>query len=616
MTLAEIIKTKRDNLYETYNNINLENSKEKIESLKEDINKLTTLIEMLNKDIKNIKDLQYQDISNYVSIKEAELKSIQLVLKAKYEANLAVDLTSTQLEVVKRLIEELVEKKDSLVETIRIEEERVNKTKEKASSIEEAILNLEYLYEKVNDKEDYSLLNLEDFKTLSIILEDKDTSSKIKLDLLSSVIEYNENIKNQNKKILVTTDIEEVKEYFRSFGFNEDMLKYIDRNKEEISRNIDLSNAREILTYLDSKHILDKFSKGALLAIVLYSNKSTVNKRYEDLKERKALFPALFEMPSIWVNNLPKKARVRHKLPSRNRGGSGNNHRLRDYSNMISYEEMLLNEQYLTSMGLNVSISNKTNIKVLQTPREKIEENLNAYKLYGFFDSRDMSTLPPSMLSFYTKVADRCDKLIELGLLNCQYSNYAALHPTIINVISEEVFSLLYKLKRENTNESYYQIISSKTRKGVLDSCITNKSYNKNIVLGYDFGTKEKVEAFKQENFINQMDDKYIPNASEYEEIITRENPITYKDDILTDEKIKVLEEQYRVDNNPYQYKIGNEIISRLKVLRCYSALKEKGITDDNAFLYSVTRGMYLDEKTFNLIKTSVKGRGEYGWSI
>ena len=112
------------------------------------------------------------------------------------------------------------------------------------------------------------------------------------------------------------------------------------------------------------------------------------------------------------------------------------------------------------------------------------------------------------------------------------------------------------------------------------------------------------------------MDDRYIPNASRYEEIITRENPITYNDEILLDEKIKNLEDHYRVDNNPYQYKFGDEIISRLKVLRCYSTLKAKGITDDNALLYSVTRGMYLDEETFNMLKTSVKGRGEYGWSI
>lgn len=613
MTLAEIIKTKRDNLYETYNNFNLENNKEKIESLKEEINKLTNLIEILNKDIKNIKDLQYQDISNYISIKEEDLNNIKLVLKAKYEANLAVDLTSMQLETIKKLIEELVEKKDSLAETLRTEEEKANKNKEEVSSIEEAILNLEYLYEKVNDKEDYSLLNLEDFKTLSIILEDKDTSSKIKLDLLSSVIEYNETIKKQNKKILVTTDIEEVKECFRSFGFNEDMLKYIDRNKEEISRNIDLSNAREILTFLGSKKILDKFSKGALLAIVLYSNENTVSKRYEDLKERKALFPALFEMPSIWVNNLPKKARARHKSPSSNRGGSGNNHRLRGYANMISYEEMLSNEEYLTSLGLNVSISNKTNIKVLQTSREKIEENVRTYKTYGFFN-RDMSSFPPSAFSF-SKVADKCDRLVELGLLHNFNINYAVGNSSVINCMREENFALLYKLKRENSIEDYYNIIFSQYQRyrQLLNRCLTTKCSKK---FGYNLGTIEEIETFKQENFINQMNDTYIPNASEYEEVITRENPLNYQDDILTDEKIKTLEEQYRVDNNPYQYKIGNEIISRLKVLRCYSALKEKGITDDNAILYSVTRGMYLDEKTFNLIKTSVKGRGEYGWSI
>ena len=611
MILAEIIKSKVDDLYKTYNNLNFEANKEKIESLKEDINKLATLIETISKDIKNIKDISYQDISKYISINEVDLKNIQLVLKAKYEFNLSVDLTTTQLEVIKKILEELVEKKNILTETIKKEEEIVSKNKEESSSIEDNILNLEYLYEKVNNPEDYSLLNLEDFETLSIIFEDKDTSSKVKIDLLSSVIEYNETIEKQNKKILSTTDIEEVKECFRSFDFKEDMLKFIDRNKEEISRNIDLSNTREILTFLQSKNILDKFSKGALLAIVLYSNESTVSKRYEDLKERKALLTPLFEIPSIWVNNLPKKVRVRHKSSSKNKGENNNYNRLRGYASKISYEEMISNEQYLTSMGLNVSISDKTNIKVLETPREKIDENLNSYKLYGFFDSRDMSTLPPSMFSF-SKVADKCDKLIEIGLLHNANNNYTITFPTIINTMREENFALLSKLKRENNKDEYYNLVFSQYYKRNIQSlnrCLTTKCSKK---FGYNLGTIEEIETFKQENFMDQTDNKYIPNASKYEEILTKENPITYQDAILTDEKIRVLEEQYRVDNNPYQYKIGNEIISRLKVLRCYSSLKEKGISDDNALLYSVTRGMYLDEKTFNMLKIAVKGRGEY----
>ena len=85
--------------------------------LKEDINILTTLIETLSKNIKNLKNISYQDISKYISINEEDLKNIQLVLKAKYEANLSVDLTTTQLEMIKKIMEELVEKKDTLTET-------------------------------------------------------------------------------------------------------------------------------------------------------------------------------------------------------------------------------------------------------------------------------------------------------------------------------------------------------------------------------------------------------------------------------------------------------------------------------------------------------------------
>lgn len=607
MTLAEIIKSKVDELYETYNSLNQEKDKNNIESLKNEINKLNTLISLLSKEFKNLKDLNYQDISNYISLKEQDLKNVQLVLKAKYDANLPVNLTVTQLELIKNILKELEDKQELLIKTVKEEEEKINNNKEEVSKIEESILNLEYLHEKVTAEDDYSLLNLEDFKNLSIIFDDKNTSSKLKIDLLKSIIEYNENIENHNKKIVTTTSIEEVKEYFRSFNFKEDMFSYIDKNKEEISRNIDLNNTKEILEYLDSKHILDKFSKGALLTIVLYSNKNTISNRYEDLKERKALFTPLFEIPSIWVNNLPRKTITRHKTPAKTSRNTQNN-KLRSYSNRISYEEIMTNEEFLTNLGLNVSLSNKTNLKLLQTPKEKIIENINTYKLYGFFNEKDISTIIPSALAFY-KVADKCDKLIEIGLLHSSSNNYTLLHPSVIQLMREENYALLYMLKREKTTEEYYKLIFSKARSSGLDRCLTTKSPTK---FGYKLCSDVEIETFKQENFINQMDDKYISNANYYEEIITKENPITYQDDILTDKKIKVLEEQYRVDNNPYQYKIGNEIISRLKVLRCYSALKEKGIIDDNALLYSVTRGMYLDEKTFNTIKAVVKGRGEY----
>ena len=81
MTLAETIKAKVDDLYETYNNLNIEDYKKKNETLKEDINKLTALIEAFSKDIKNLKDISYQDISKDISIKDEDLKNLNLVLK-------------------------------------------------------------------------------------------------------------------------------------------------------------------------------------------------------------------------------------------------------------------------------------------------------------------------------------------------------------------------------------------------------------------------------------------------------------------------------------------------------------------------------------------------------
>ena len=56
MTLAEIIKSKVDDLYKTYNNLNLEYNNEKIESLKEDNNAQINIIKQLNEENRLLKN--------------------------------------------------------------------------------------------------------------------------------------------------------------------------------------------------------------------------------------------------------------------------------------------------------------------------------------------------------------------------------------------------------------------------------------------------------------------------------------------------------------------------------------------------------------------------------
>lgn len=110
-------------------------------------------------------------------------------------------------------------------------------------------------------------------------------------------------------------------------------------------------------------------------------------------------------------------------------------------------------------------------------------------------------------------------------------------------------------------------------------------------------------ETFKKQHFINQQDSIYIPNYQTYEKIIFEENPIHYDEDILNLPEIQHLEKFCRIDNNEYIYKFGDKIISRLKVLRTYSRLKNSGIQlDKDSLIYAITRQTYMDEDTYNII--------------
>ena len=56
--------------------------------------------------------------------------------------------------------------------------------------------------------------------------------------------------------------------------------------------------------------------------------------------------------------------------------------------------------------------------------------------------------------------------------------------------------------------------------------------------------------------------------------------------------------------NNPYAYLFNTTIISRYKVLRNLSILKDKyGYLNSDMVLTSLVRNSYIDKKTFNTIK-------------
>ena len=113
--------------------------------------------------------------------------------------------------------------------------------------------------------------------------------------------------------------------------------------------------------------------------------------------------------------------------------------------------------------------------------------------------------------------------------------------------------------------------------------------------MNYKINTDSEIEEFRRDNFIDQCD--YIDNSNVYEEAILSNMPINYSDSVLEIPEVKYLEENYK--ESKYIYRIGETIISRIKVLRCLTALKTLVRIDKDSIMYSVVRGMYLSEEAF-----------------
>ena len=269
---------------------------------------------------------------------------------------------------------------------------------------------------------------------------------------------------------------------------------------------------------------------------------------------------------------------------------------------------MLDNETFLSNRGMRVSISDKRNIKVIKTSHYRVIANYNILKNYGVLNPNNVEKFPASTLSF-SKVTDRCDNLIELGLLHGpsvysdEYSNYAVRSPSIIGRLKEEQVVLLYYLRNENFDEryitegDYYKTFFSKIQKGYL-----NSAFNKN--LNY---SKDEIKTIKENNFVDLAKSEDIPNYEKYEKIISTASPIDFDSSILETDEIAGLEKYCRLENNKYVYQIGDVTISRLKVLRCYSALKKQDNNlDKDALLYCITKGSYINPDRFEMIKKAV----------
>lgn len=611
MRLGRILKTYINNLYEE-----LENSKDLVKN--DDIKSLTMkqklvleFLDDIEKDIANMRGLDFTEILSILDCDSPKIKEsiriIKLSLIGKYNEGLDIELTDSQIGFINEFLVKLRNKNSQLLEEVKTICEQNNSLVALLDKLEYDILMLEDLYLKITS-ENNEPLDKEDFELLYTIIENPKFPYNQKKNLLLSIIEYN---KSDYSKESDDVTLEEVKNCYRDFGFDDSFMSLIDKNKTEVLKNFNETEVRKILGFLqleDPAHhkinVLKRFTAPAILTITLYGSITSVKNRFDAIRKSNLYLDIFFETPSLWINNL-KKDLMRKGSIKREKNGQSKQTSLYSLSREITYEELVENEEYLISKGLKVSIGAKENMKVLKTPHERIVENYQIYENYGFFDEHDVEDFSPSALSF-SMIADKCDMFTELGLLNDSEVDYLKQFPSAINLIRKETYPLLYKLKREHSLEEYYDMIfsSAKGNRKYLDGSLTRNVLTK---LGYNLSTPDRVRAFEEENFIDLNNPELIPNYNLYSETINKIYPIEYEEDILEDEFIKNLENNYRVKGNKYIYRFGNQTISRLKVLRCYSALKKMNLhLESDALIYVITRGTYMDLNTFKEISDAI----------
>lgn len=603
MKLEKIISKELNKLKKEYNRLSQENKTEKYNN---HIKNMDYFLKNINgKNILSLEDDLLNELFGYLfrSGKENQLKifkDIKLIMIAKYQNGLNIDLTENQINYINNLCNKVTTEKNNLEEKISNIEPVEN-----LDELETLVIEYEYLNEKINSNTK-ELLNENDFKLLyESIIQKETTDYETKREVLIAIKYYNDTIKNKK-----TFSIEEIKQLLKQYNLDS-IIDIVNENEELVKNKANIERIDEILEIFKEKGWLNKFNSKVLFKILLYGDVNFIKERVIEVEnniEHRKLF---FANDSFWFNTISKRKEQQRQTRAYKKANNKNLYSDSPYKTKeISYEEFIENEKYLKELGFNVSINQQKNMKTLKTPRHKIKENIDYLKLYKIIDEKNLDNFPPSVLSF-SKIDEKCDNLIELGLLHGKKSNCVKKNPTLLNSLVDDAIQILYKLKRETTEDEYYRQIMSESREDAIKAFVYKDK------MGYKLNTEEAKTNFFNTNFIDYMNEGFISNAELYENVIIKHISSEIDKEMLDAELIKYLEENYKIDE--FKYRFGTQIISRYKVLRALTALKKANIEINNrSLLYSIVRNSYIDEKTFELIVQSIRySLGEmHSWSI
>ncbi len=602
MSLEEIINLKLKNLYSEIDRVHTESiqkseEKDELELVREECE---DFVHIMSEGWENITHQDTETLTKYLikysslAFNEKEINENFRIIKLVYEAiefGLDTSLTETQVDFIRGYIGSLIQMIKDLDQKIRSKEADVVNNKQINSDNSDIIIGLEILNEKLSDPMNEEVLDKDDFQAFYSIVEDKNIPNDVKKQAIVKFIKYNtdriSNTPKQNNKV----SIEDIKDLFSSYGFNDPkQLAFITRNKKELEARSELQNMNSILSCMKDNKILRKFDLGTILSICLAGSAQSVEETYKKLSKEHKLCDFYFQTPGVWVNNTLKQESRRIRMSGV--GVKENPRSLYYAARKISLEDVELNEKFLEEKGFNIDLESKENIgKLLSTPHYRLVSNYELCRAYGLYkDKEHLESVTPL---YGSCIDEKMDRLIELGLFNCDgivsptYGNYANRYPSAITKMDDNAITYYSYLRGIYDSKEYYDTLFSESRIGML---------KRNIVPKYSKKDKKR-EIFAQDHFVS------LPNRDDLDKVILKSDSISYDEEVFHEKAIFDLERQFRVRDNEYVYNIDGVLISRMKVLRLCSILRNANVPIDNdTLMYVVTKGMYLPEKSYEKI--------------
>ena len=587
----------------------LEEYKIELDELKEQSN---SSIKKYDKEIKKLRD-------DFDYLIEVDLSVFEEILSESNKSEEEKSKLFNLIKLLKKLLE--LNKKENTTYVItdkqkdefakifgiirEIEDKNKAEDKDSISTLKGDISKLKKLLGLLEDNNSSEFIS--DTSTITMIFDRLDLDEDTKRRILIGILKYNQMIyKNiiSSKEIVLNIkrlNVEEVRELFTSHGYNFDELS--DKLKENILNYGNIDNMGAVFDSLEANHFpkFDMKKMGRkLVAILINSSPETINKIVE-FSRSKGIFPNdLLSIVPVLIEQT--KGRKRKKTGS---GGSDDN------SPIISgkSEDYIQNIQFLELLGFDpLFIFNKCS-EILLISHKKLVNNYRKFLSYKFtFSTNVTGDLTHPALSFLasSNFEEIIDQFIEISPLGYDYIKNNMSRATAISDPKSIIFYNIYgsymdSISPDMTAEGpFVDPFSTKPR---LRGEITRLSSDYR-----DIPYRGITEDNTQE--ITMTIDPEIKNKDQFDAAIEEsknEEDTDYVD--LKDQRIDNLDE-FIDPNNQLIYLFDGVRISRLKVKRIFSILKQKGLDNlEDSLLYAITYNSIINQEAFDKIKNIVKGR-------